>query len=232
MGSSDHLSYLLWLCVRGWQSITGLLLGQVVPDQGLKSRITAPLTSMLKTSNTKLVEPTKVVVGVGGSGRNRAKPVGKHKSDNIDGDGGCNGDFDMTFQVTRWRSRHCSSKTMVVFDRVSKADHEKPIPVALDWGSTLLVEVSIPTGRSSLPRVRQVQPCCADIQVFMGCAQPLTSMLRTSSSTDSSTSAAQIVVEFDKVDVVVVLLASWLKSRQKVGESSKSPKSFKGLKNL
>ena len=70
------------------------------------------------------------------------------------------------------------------------------------------------------------------IQGFSKIAAPLTSMLRTSSSTDSSTSAAQIVVEFDKVDVVVVLLASWLKSRQKVGESSKSPKSFKGLKNL
>ena len=41
---------------------------------------------------------------------------------------------------------------------------------------------------------------------------------------DPSTSATQIVVEFDGVDVVVVLLASWLKSRQKVEESSKSPK--------
>ena len=41
---------------------------------------------------------------------------------------------------------------------------------------------------------------------------------------DSSISVAQIMVEFDGVDVVVVLLASRSKSRQKVGESSKSPK--------
>ena len=34
----------------------------------------------------------------------------------------------------------------------------------------VVVAVVIPTG-SSLPRVRQVQPCCADIQVFIGCAQ-------------------------------------------------------------
>ena len=61
----------------------------------------------------------------------------------------------------------------------------------------------IPTGRL-LPRVRRVQPCCADIQVFIqgfsNIAAPLTLMLRTSSSTDSSTSAAQIVVEYNGVD--------------------------------
>ena len=29
----------------------------------------------------------------------------------------------------------------------------------------------VPQGRDSLPKVRYVQPCCADIQVFIGCAQ-------------------------------------------------------------
>ena len=35
--------------------------------------------------------------------------------------------------------------------------------VAFDQGSTLLVEVSIPTGKSSLSRIYQVQPYCTDI---------------------------------------------------------------------
>ena len=61
-----------------------------------------------------------------------AEPVGKYESDSIDGDSGCSGDFDVTFQVTYWRSRHCSSKRTVAFDYVSEADHEKPIPIALD----------------------------------------------------------------------------------------------------
>ena len=142
---------------------------------------------MLKTSSTESAEPKKGVVGVGGGGRNRAEPVGKHEPDGSDDgghvDGGSrngdsdrnssdapklmctpapctprlrmsvstdssinttkivvdfdgvnarNGDFDMTFQVTHWRSRHCSCKRTVAFDFVSKADHEKPIPVALD----------------------------------------------------------------------------------------------------
>ena len=65
------------------QSRTSLLLGQVVPDQGLKSRITAPLTSMLKTLSTKSAEPRKGIVGVGGGGRNRAEPVGKYESDGV-----------------------------------------------------------------------------------------------------------------------------------------------------
>ena len=103
-----------------------------MPDQGLKSRIAAPLTSMLKTSSTESAEPRKGVVGVGGGGKNRAEPVDKHESDGVDGDGGCSGDFDMTFQVTRWRSRHCSSKRTLAFDCVSEADHEKLIFVALD----------------------------------------------------------------------------------------------------
>ena len=43
---------------------------------------------MLKTSSTESAEPRKVEVGVGGSGRNRAKPVGKHELDGGDNDGG------------------------------------------------------------------------------------------------------------------------------------------------
>ena len=71
---------------------------------------------MLKTSSTELAEPRKGIVGVGGGGRNRAEPVGKHKSDVVDGGGGRSGDFDMTFQVTRWRSRHCSTAKTIDFD--------------------------------------------------------------------------------------------------------------------
>ena len=52
---------------------------------------------MLKTLSTELVEPRKGVVGVGGGGRNRAEPVGKHEVDEVDNDGGRSGDFDKKF---------------------------------------------------------------------------------------------------------------------------------------
>ena len=48
-------------------------------------------------------------------------------------------------------------------------------------------------------RFRQKEICRRFIQGFSKIATPLTSMLRTSSSTDSSTSAAQIVFEYDEV---------------------------------
>ena len=60
--------------------------------------------------------------------------------------------------------------------------------------------------------------------------QPLTSRLRTSSSTDSSTSVTQSVVKYDEVDAGGKSVKKSSKSRQKVGESSKSPKNLKGLK--
>ena len=94
---------------------------------------------MLKTSSTESAEPRKGVVGVGGGGRNRAEPVDKHEVDGIDGvdgGGGRNGDFDMTFEVARWRFGHCSSAKTVAFDCVSEADHEEPVPAAFDQGST------------------------------------------------------------------------------------------------
>ena len=71
---------------------------------------------MLKTSSTESAEPRKGVVGVGGSGRNRAEPVGKHESDGVDDGSGRSGDFDMTFQVTRWRPGHCSPARTIDFD--------------------------------------------------------------------------------------------------------------------
>ena len=99
-----------------------------MPDQGLKSRIVAPLTLKLKTSSTESTKPRKEVVGVDGIGRNRAEPVGKHESDGGDNDGGGrSGDFN----------------------------------------------------RNSLNAPKLI---CLPV--------PLTSILRTSSSTDSSTSAA------------------------------------------
>ena len=81
---------------------------------------------MLTTAGStgSLTTPGKGRVGVGGNGSDD----GGH----INGGGGCNGDFDVTFQVTRWRSGHCSSARTVAFDCVSEADHKKPIPVALD----------------------------------------------------------------------------------------------------
>ena len=52
---------------------------------------------MLKTSNTKSAEPRKDIVGVGGGGKNRAEPIGKHEIDKVDDGGGRSGDFDRKF---------------------------------------------------------------------------------------------------------------------------------------
>ena len=84
-----------------------------------------PLTSMLKTSGS--TESTTRL----GKGRVGVGDNGSDDGGHVDG-GSRNGDFDVTFQVTRWRSRHCSAKRTVAFNCVSEADHEKPIPVALD----------------------------------------------------------------------------------------------------
>ena len=69
-----------------------------MPDQGLKSRIATPLTSMLKTLSIESAKPRKGIVEVGGSGRNRAEPVGKHE---VDGNEcvGRSGDFIQSFMV-------------------------------------------------------------------------------------------------------------------------------------
>ena len=66
------------------------------------------------------------------------------------------------------------------------------------------------------------------IQGFSTIAVLLTLMLRTSSSTDSSTSTTQIAVEYDEVDGGGKLVEKSSKSQRIVKES----KSFKGLKNL
>ena len=52
--------------------------------------------------------------------------------DGVDGGGGRSGNFDVSFQIIRRCSGHCLSAKTVAFDCVSEADHEKPIPVALD----------------------------------------------------------------------------------------------------
>ena len=50
----------------------------------------------------------------------------------INGGGGRNGDFDMTFQVTRWRSGHCSSAKTIAFDYAFEADYQERKPIALN----------------------------------------------------------------------------------------------------
>ena len=67
----------------------------------------------------------------------------------------------------------------------------------------VVVTVVIPTGSAFLGYVRSSHVvltfrCSSDTPKLMCPPSPLTSMLRTSSSTDSSTSAAQIVVEYIK----------------------------------
>ena len=51
--------------------------------------------------------------------------------------------------------------------RSQQYDHQEPVPVVLNWQVTLLAKVLIPSEGALLPRVRDVQPGCADIQVFI-----------------------------------------------------------------
>ena len=95
-----------------------------MPNQGLKSRIAALLTSMLKTSSTESAEPKKCIVGVSGSGSNRAEPIGKYESNGFDSDGSRSRDFNMTFQVIHWLSEHCSPVKTVDFDCTFETYHQ------------------------------------------------------------------------------------------------------------
>ena len=45
---------------------------------------------------------------------------------------------------------------MVAFDCVSEANHQEPLSVVFDQGSTLLIKLLIPTEGGLLPMVRQV----------------------------------------------------------------------------
>ena len=86
-----------------------------MPDQGLKNQIAAPLTLMLKTSNIESAEPRKSVVGVGGGGRNRAEPVGKHEVGGVDGGGGRIGDFDRKFYLSyNSRTTHLNAQDELI----------------------------------------------------------------------------------------------------------------------
>ena len=66
----------------------------------------------------------------------------------------------------------------------------------------------------------------------MGCAQPLTSMLITSSSTGSSTSATESAVKYDKVDSSGKLVKKLSKSRTIVKKSKKPQRSEKFVKAI
>ena len=116
---------------------------------------------MLKTLSTESAEPRKGIAGVGGGGKSRAEPLGKHDVDGVDDGGGRSGDFDRKFH----------------------------------------------------PRLQYI-------------AAPFTSMLKTSSSTNPSTSETQIAVEYDEVDGGGKSVKKSSKSRQKVEESSKGPKNL------
>ena len=63
---------------------------------------------MTSGSTESTTQPRKGRVGVGGNGSDD----GSH----IDGGGGYNSDFDVTFQVTRWCSGHCSPIRTIDFD--------------------------------------------------------------------------------------------------------------------
>ena len=112
------------------------------------SKIAVPLTSMLRTSSLRdsSTSMTQIVV----------------EYDGVDNGGGRSGDFDVTFQVTRWRFGHCSSIRTVAFNCGSETDYGKPITVALDWGFTLLIEMLIPIREDLLSRSPRHSLWCSE----------------------------------------------------------------------
>ena len=52
---------------------------------------------MLKTLNTKSVEPRKGVIGVSGGGKNRTELISKHEVDGVDDGSGRSNNFDRKF---------------------------------------------------------------------------------------------------------------------------------------
>ena len=180
---------------------------------------------MLKTSSTKSVEPRKGVVGVGDGGRNRAEPVGKHE---VDGNGGvgCSGDFDMIFQVIRWPPGHCSTAKTIVFDCATINNlYLLPCIEALpSWSECQFRK-----------KVRFLGYVVSSHVVLTFRVHPALTSPRCSGRAYQQThQLARPRLGLSLMGlmlVVVVLLASRSKSRQKVEESSKSPKNLKGLKS-
>ena len=148
---------------------------------------------MLKTSSTESAEPSKGVVRVGGSGRNRAEPVGKHELDGGNNDnGGRSGD-----------SNRNSSNALKLICLLA------PLTLMLRTNSSIDSSTS-----------------AAQIGIDYGGVDDgaITSMLRTSASTGSSASAAQIVVEFDGFDAGG---GAGGKSVEKLSKSRELSKKFK-----
>ena len=115
-----------------------------------------------------------------------------------------------------------------------KTSQSRTGTVAFSQGSTLLVEVSISTG-SSLPRVRRVQPCCADIQVFIRLSLHLDTQNKRINH--SSTSAARVMVKYEEVDggrsgAVGKLVKKSSKSQRIVKKSKRPQRSEKFAKAI
>ena len=150
--------------------------------------------------------------------------------------------------------RYCSSarKTLLLnyaseISKKKKPDHEKPVPVALDWGATLLVKVLSPLGEGLLSRVGRVYPGGAGlypsqyetfrfssdfywrfIQGFRWIVAPLTLMLKTIGLSDlvpRGLGTDEIVKGDGRVDKTVIDLSK-SKSR-KIIKKSKKPQRHK-----
>ena len=67
---------------------------------------------MLKTSSTESAEPRKGVVGVGGGGKNKAEPVGKHEVEGDDG-GGRSGRRDLSSHPLALRTLFIRKKVSI-----------------------------------------------------------------------------------------------------------------------
>ena len=93
------------------------------------------------------------------------------------------------------------------------------------WSSMMELMVLL----ASRSKCRQnVEKLLSDVPKSMCLSVPRTSMLRTTSSTESSTTATQSAVKYDEVDGDGKSIKKSSKSRRLVKES----KSFKGLRNL
>ena len=128
----------------------------------------------------------------------------------------------MTFQVTRWRSEYYPSvKRMLVFDCLSEVSITQPLrtyTIGLNWGFTLLVELSIPTEGVF---IRLLSTFHSGLQM-----NSCTTYLNVKRRLDHQTWLRESWEPMRLLGVVVELMKrSWTRlSRQKVEESSKVEK--------
>ena len=176
------------------------------------SKITTPPISRLITSSSTdlLASAAQIVV----------------EYNRVDDGGGCNSDFDMTFQVTRWRLRQYSPTRTIDFN-CTTIDNRYLLPwieVLSSWSKCQFrqeVHFLRYIVSSHVMLTFRVHPALTSPWCSGWAYQRIHQLAR-----------SRLWLSLMSLMLVVVVVASQSKICQKVGELLKSPKSVKGLKSL